>query len=70
MNIKGQGPRLLRSNILNICGLKTLPIEARFYREPQWDRELNGLGHMTNMASMPIYSKNFKKSSSLKTKGQ
>ena len=25
----------------------------------------NGMGHMTNMATMPIYDKNIKKSSSL-----
>ena len=29
----------------------------------------NGQGHMTNMAAMPIYDKNRKKSSSLKPKG-
>ena len=30
---------------------------------------LNGPGHMTNMAAMPIYAKNLKKSSSLEPKG-
>ena len=30
----------------------------------------NSLGHMTKMATMPIYGKNFKKSSSLEPKGQ
>ena len=30
----------------------------------------NGPGHMTNMAAMPIYSKNLKKSSSQEPKGQ
>ena len=38
-----------------------------------WDRGtkicLNGLGHMTKMAAMPIYGKNLKKSSSLEPKG-
>ena len=29
----------------------------------------NGPGHMTKMASMPIYGKNLKKSSSLEPKG-
>ena len=40
--------------------------------EPPWDRGMkvfsNGLCHMTNMAAMPIYGKNLKKSSSLEQK--
>ena len=37
------------------------PIEAKFHVGPQWDRETkvcsNDPGHMTKMASMPIYGK-------------
>ena len=37
-------------------------IEAKFHVEPPWDGGtktcLNGLGHMTTMAAMPIYIKN------------
>ena len=37
--------------------------------EPPWEGGkkvyINGLGHMTKMAAMPIYGKNLKKSSSL-----
>ena len=41
------------------------PIKAKFYVEPPWERGtkvyINGPGHMTKMAAMPIYStKNFK----------
>ena len=62
------GPRSLRFNISNIFDLKNpRSIEAKFYLEPPWDGGTevysNGLGHMTNMASMPIYGKNLKKSS-------
>ena len=43
------------------------PIKAKFYVEPPWEGGtkvyLNGLGHMTKMAAMPIYGKNLKKSS-------
>ena len=43
----------------------TGPIEAKFHVEPPWDGGtkvcLNGLDHMTKMAAMPIYGKNFKK---------
>ena len=36
-----------------------------------WGNEslLNGIGHMTKMATMPIYGKNLKKSSSPEPKG-
>ena len=38
-----------------------------FYVEPPWEEEtkvyINGPGHMTKMAAMPIYGKNLKKSS-------
>ena len=45
-----------------------LPIKAKFYVEPPWEGGtkvyINGPGHMTKMATMPIYGKNLKKSSS------
>ena len=45
------------------------PIKAKFYVEPPWEGGkkvyINGLGHMTKMAAMPIYGKNLKKSSPL-----
>ena len=38
------------------------PIKAKFHVEPPWDGEtkgyINGPGHMTKMAAMPIYGKN------------
>ena len=44
------------------------PIKAEFYVEPPWEGGtkvcINGPGHMTKMAAMPIYGKNLKKSSS------
>ena len=40
----------------------TGPIEAKFHVEPPWNGGMkicsNGPGHMTNMATMPIYGKN------------
>ena len=40
----------------------TEPIEAKFHVEPPWDGGTkvysNGPGHMTKMATMPIYDKN------------
>ena len=40
------------------------PIKAKFYVEPPWEGGtkvyINGPGHMTKMAAMPIYSKNLK----------
>ena len=37
------------------------PTKANFHVEPPWDEETkhrsNGLGHITKMASMPIYGK-------------
>ena len=43
------------------------PIKAKFYVEPPWEGGtkvyINGPGHMTKMAAMPIYGKNLKKSS-------
>ena len=44
------------------------PIKAKFYVEPPWEGGtkicINGPGHMTKMAAMPIYVKTLKKSSS------
>ena len=46
-----------------------LPIKAKFLVEPLWEVRMkiyiNGPGHMTKVAAMPIYGKNIKKSSSL-----
>ena len=40
------------------------PIKAKFYAEPPWEGGtkdyINGPGHMTKMAAMPIYGKNLK----------
>ena len=40
-------------------------IEAKFHMKPPWEGETkvfsNGPGHMTKMATMPIYGKNLKK---------
>ena len=52
-----------RQQCLNICSSETaLPIKAKFYVEPLWEGGtkvyINGPGHMTKMAAMPIYSKN------------
>ena len=50
------------------------PIKAKFHMESWWDGGTkvysNGHGHMTKMATMPIYDKNLKKSSSPEPKGQ
>ena len=62
------------STFLNISSEITGPIEAKFLMEPPSDGGTtvcsNGPGHMTKIAAMPIYGKNFKKSSSLKSKGR
>ena len=38
------------------------PVEAKFHMEPQWDGGTKvysrGLGHMTKVATTPIYGKN------------
>ena len=43
------------------------PIKAKFYVEPLFEGGtkvyINGPGHMTKMATMPIYGKNLKTSS-------
>ena len=46
----------------------TGPIATKFHKQPSGTLGekncSNGLGHMTNMAAMPIYGENLKKSSS------
>ena len=53
------------SNILKA----TWSVITKFSIEPHWAEERNGNsnspGHMTNMAAMPVHSKNLYKSSSL-----
>ena len=50
------------------------PIKAKFYVEPPWEGGtkvcINGPGHMTKMAAMPIYGKNLKKYSSPEPAGR
>ena len=71
MNIKDQGHSLTfiqdhsDSTFSNFFFSKnTRPIEARFHIEPPWDIGMkicsNVPGHMTKMASSPIYGKTFK----------
>ena len=55
--------RRRRQQCLNIFSSETaLPIKAKFYVEPPWEGGtkvyINGPGHMTKMAAMPIYGKN------------
>ena len=55
-------------NISNIFSSEIpWPIKAKFYVEPPWERGtkvcINGPGHMTKMAVMPICGKDLKKSS-------
>ena len=49
------------------------PIKAKFYVEPPWEGGtkvyINGPGHMTKMAAMPIYGKNPSKIFSSRTGG-
>ena len=64
-----------RPHPLNISSAETAwPIKVKFHMEPPWDggRKVysNGPGHMTKMAAMSIYGKNFKKSSSPEPKGR
>ena len=59
-------PSVVRpSTISNIISSETTgPIKAKFYVEPPWEGGtkvyMNGPGHMTKMAAMPIYGKNLK----------
>ena len=55
--------RRCRQQCLNIFSSETaLPIKVKFYVEPPWEGGtkvyINGPGHMTKMAAMPIYGKN------------
>ena len=50
--------------ISNISSETAWPIKAKFIVEPPWEGGtkiyINGLGHMTKVAAMPIYGKTFK----------
>ena len=63
-----------RPHSLNIFSETTGPVKVKFHMELLWDGGTkvcsNGHGHMTKMATMPIYGKNLKKSSSPEPKGQ
>ena len=53
------------STISNFFLLETAwPIKAKFYVKPPWEEGtnvyINGPGHITKMAAMPIYGKTFK----------
>ena len=55
------------STFSNVFSSETAwPIKAKFYVEPPWEGGtkvcINGPGHMTKMAAMPIYGKNLKTS--------
>ena len=76
VNIKGQGHSLTLdqghsdSTFSNFFSWEiAMMIEAKFHVDPPWDGGTkvfsNGLGHMTKIATMPIYGKNMKNSSSL-----
>ena len=55
----------VRSPFSKISSETTWPIKAKFYVEPPWEGGtkvcINGHGHMTKMAAMPIYGKNLYK---------
>ena len=54
--------------ISNVFSETTWPIKVKLYVESPWEGGtkvcINGLGHMTKMAAMPIYGKKLKKTSS------
>ena len=57
------------STISNVFSSETAsPIKAKFYVGPPWEGGtkvyINGPGHMTKMAAMPIFGKNLQNSSS------
>ena len=64
--VRRRRPSVVRpSTFSNIFSSETAwPIKAKFYVEPPWEGGtkvcINGPGHMTKMAAMPIYGKNFK----------
>ena len=47
-----------------LCSETAWPIKPKIYVEPPWEGGtkvyINGLGHMTKMAAMPIYGENLK----------
>ena len=57
----------VRPQCSNISSETAWPIKAKFHVESYWEGGMkvyvNGPGHMTKMAAMPIYDKNLKKSS-------
>ena len=61
-------PSVVRSQFQTSSPETAWPIKAKFYVEPPWEGGtkvyINGPGHMTKMAAMPINGKNLKKSSS------
>ena len=64
-----------RPPFLNVFSSETAwPIKVKFYVEPPWEGGtkvcINGRGHMTKMAAMPIYGKNLKNSSSQEPAGR
>ena len=64
--------RCHRSQFSNLFSSETAwPIKAKFNVEPPWEGGtkvcINGPGHMTKMAAMPIYGKNLKKIFSSRT---
>ena len=70
MGLSAPSPGLntcIRPPISKIISEITWPINAKFHLEPPWEKRkkvyINGPGHMTKMAAMPIYGKNLQKSS-------
>ena len=66
---------VVRPPFLKIFSSETAwPIKAKFYVGLPWEGGtkvcINGPGHMTKMAAMPIYGKNLKKSSSPEPEGR
>ena len=64
-SVRGRRPSSVvrPSTFSNIFSSETAwPIKAKFYVEPPWEGGakvyINGPGHMTTMAAMPIYGKN------------
>ena len=63
-SFNGLGTNLSDSIFLNFfSSITTRPIEAKFHVAPPWNggtkESSKGSGHMTKMAAMPIYGKNF-----------
>ena len=67
--VRRRRPSFRPATISNVFSSETAwPIKAKFYMEPPWEGGtkvyINGTGHMTKMAAMPIYGKTLKKNSS------